>query len=83
MKLGEVATLREQDSICDSYETVGRQGSWWGKGAKYRARGYIQGTGFAGLSAGSAHRIKVRLHPSSYRWEEKKRGAPILRPSQT
>lgn len=27
MKLGEVATLREQDSTCDSHETVGRQGS--------------------------------------------------------
>lgn len=27
MKLGEVAILREQDSTCDSHETVGRQGS--------------------------------------------------------
>lgn len=27
MKLGEVAALREQDSTCDSHESVGRQGS--------------------------------------------------------
>lgn len=60
MKSGEVATLREQDSIRNSYENVGRQCSWWGKGTKYRANGYIQGTGSADLTAGSAHRIQCK-----------------------